>query len=244
MKRSFKLDIPKPCHEKWENFNPTSLGGFCSACQKEVIDFTSWSDEKIKSYFLQSNGYTCGRFKAHQLKYYQIEEVARQRSWLPLSVLGLTLLFTGHSAEAKEIAKEKLTIVPNNNRLSFQQVVENDSTTQTIIAGTVRSKSNEPLPGVTVTLKNSSVTAYTNESGQFVITIDKPAPDDMLVFAFIGLITLEQNVYEKNNLEIVMEDDVEALSEVVVVGGMVGGTCAYRPWSPRGIWQRIKNIFR
>lgn len=46
--KNFQIAVPKPCHENWESFTKTSKGGFCASCNKEVIDFTSWSDERLK----------------------------------------------------------------------------------------------------------------------------------------------------------------------------------------------------
>ncbi|WP_276372697.1 hypothetical protein [Chryseolinea sp. H1M3-3] len=48
MKKIIQIAVPKPCHEKWSSFTKTTNGGFCGSCQKEVIDFTSWSDERAQ----------------------------------------------------------------------------------------------------------------------------------------------------------------------------------------------------
>lgn len=62
------IAIPEPCHEKWNEMLPSEKGAFCSVCSKEVIDFTTLSDEEVKNYLLQRIGQqTCGRFKNHQL---------------------------------------------------------------------------------------------------------------------------------------------------------------------------------
>src|SRR5689334_23190249 len=103
MKQSLTLTIPKPCTEKWQNFNPTARGGFCSGCQKEVIDFTTWGDEKIKAWFSSHTGSTCGRFKADQLKIYSFEATTNRRAWLPLSFVGMSLLLGNHISQAQDV---------------------------------------------------------------------------------------------------------------------------------------------
>jgi hypothetical protein len=58
MRKNIQITVPKPCDEKWSSFTKTSQGGFCSSCQKEVIDFTSWSDERLMLYFKNRNNNT------------------------------------------------------------------------------------------------------------------------------------------------------------------------------------------
>jgi hypothetical protein len=71
---TFKIDIPQPCHEDWNNMTLTEKGKFCSACQTDVIDFTLMSDTEIIHHFQTSSGTLCGRFKAFQLNRNLIEE--------------------------------------------------------------------------------------------------------------------------------------------------------------------------
>lgn len=70
MKKSITLSLPQACAEKWSNLTPTSQGGWCGSCSKEVVDFTSLSDQQITDYFNKFNGQTCGRFQTSQLKTY------------------------------------------------------------------------------------------------------------------------------------------------------------------------------
>ena len=50
MKKSFKINIPEPCHEDWAQMTSTEKGKFCDSCAKEVIDFTNKSDEQLYKY--------------------------------------------------------------------------------------------------------------------------------------------------------------------------------------------------
>ena len=81
MKVNFQISIPTPCHERWEEFTPTSTGGFCGSCQKNVIDFSGMSDSQLVAYFRDlptDNQHICGRFRNDQLqKNYDIN------SWFP-----------------------------------------------------------------------------------------------------------------------------------------------------------------
>lgn len=60
------VSIPNPCHEKWEKMSPTQNGKHCQSCAKNVIDFTSFTQEEIEQ-FLKNNPHACGRFYKHQI---------------------------------------------------------------------------------------------------------------------------------------------------------------------------------
>lgn len=63
-----RINIPKPCHEDWNEMTTTDRGAFCQVCTREVVDFTNMSDEEVQNYLLNKAGEkTCGKFSNHQL---------------------------------------------------------------------------------------------------------------------------------------------------------------------------------
>src|SRR5687767_3696305 len=103
MKKNIKIAVSKPCHEKWASFKKTTNGGFCSSCQKEVIDFTSWSDERIKSYFKNLPASTCGRFRPQQLKVYEYDNPGTTRfGWIATFFAGALVMFTSRQVAAQQ----------------------------------------------------------------------------------------------------------------------------------------------
>ncbi len=77
---SLPIHIPEPCHQEWDGMQAQSQGRFCGACEKIVVDFSTWEPEQILDY-LKSNSKTCGRFRAEQLSA-QPAELATEFSWL------------------------------------------------------------------------------------------------------------------------------------------------------------------
>ena len=74
MKSKFKITIPKPCHEDWNNMTPDETGRFCSVCTKAVIDFSEKSSEEIQSYLFQNQDQkVCGRFRNEQINKFDIK---------------------------------------------------------------------------------------------------------------------------------------------------------------------------
>jgi len=66
---TYKLSVPKPCHESWEGMAPKEQGRFCCQCQKTVTDFTGMTSAQISTYMLiNSSKKVCGRFEKNQLK--------------------------------------------------------------------------------------------------------------------------------------------------------------------------------
>ena len=70
MKTNLNLSIPSPCGQKWQAFIPTPDGGFCSSCNKVVVDFTGMNDEQIVDFFKNKPAHTCGRFRPDQIRTY------------------------------------------------------------------------------------------------------------------------------------------------------------------------------
>ena len=88
---------------------------------------------------------------------------------------------------------------------------------QTAVQGKVTSKDDGAgLPGVSIVVKGTTIGTTTDQEGNFSLQVSNA--DAVLVFSFIGYMTQEVPVGAQTNINIVMESDIETLSEVVVVG--------------------------
>lgn len=89
--------------------------------------------------------------------------------------------------------------------------------TETTVTGKVADPTNgEGLPGVNVLVKNSTMGTVTDVEGNYGINI--PNEDDVLVFSSIGYGTQEIAVNGRTTLNVTLEEDVQSLEEVVVIG--------------------------
>jgi TonB-dependent starch-binding outer membrane protein SusC len=84
------------------------------------------------------------------------------------------------------------------------------------ITGRVTSSKGEPLPGVTVVLKGTTVGTSTGGDGRFSLQV--PEGGGILVFSFIGNIPKEVAFNSPGSLDVTMQEDAKALEELVVVG--------------------------
>ncbi|HEV7381910.1 MAG TPA: TonB-dependent receptor [Dyadobacter sp.] len=84
------------------------------------------------------------------------------------------------------------------------------------ITGQVVDEKNNPLPGVSVVVKGSTVGTTTSAEGNFSLTVNDDAR--VLTFSFIGYTSQDVNIGSQTNLKISLVPGTEDLTEVVVVG--------------------------
>lgn len=85
-----------------------------------------------------------------------------------------------------------------------------------VVIGKVTDAAGVPLPGVTVSLKGAPVGAVTDFDGEFSVQV--PDDDTVLVFSSVGFETQEERIGSNDNLLITLQEGVQALEEVVLVG--------------------------
>ena len=84
------------------------------------------------------------------------------------------------------------------------------------VRGSVVDKNKEPLPGVTIMVKGTSLGIATDIDGKFSLEVpDKPGL--VLTFSFVGMRPQEIAVGNRTDLQVVMEDMAETMDEVMVV---------------------------
>jgi len=81
------------------------------------------------------------------------------------------------------------------------------------VSGNVTDTNNVPLVGVNILVKGTTTGALTDFDGNYTI---KSNVGDVLVFSYVGLLTQEITVGAGNTINVVMEEDAQALDEVVV----------------------------
>lgn len=86
----------------------------------------------------------------------------------------------------------------------------------TEVKGTVTDSNQEPLVGVTVTLKGQQAGAVTDIDGNYKINVTDA--NALLVFTYVGCETQVVKLKGRNIVNVVMQEDASQLSEVVVVG--------------------------
>jgi len=87
-------------------------------------------------------------------------------------------------------------------------------TAQTILSGSVKSKSGEPLIGASVNEKNSIGGTITDLDGKFSINIKNS--NAAIIISYVGYNTINLNLEGRNNIDVIMEEDAVGLSELTI----------------------------
>lgn len=83
------------------------------------------------------------------------------------------------------------------------------------VSGSVSTSGGETLPGVSVVVKGTSTGTVTDVNGKYSITVSENAT---LVYSSIGYALQEVQVNGRSVIDITLEEDIQSLEEVVVVG--------------------------
>ena len=84
------------------------------------------------------------------------------------------------------------------------------------VTGTVTDESGEPVPGVSVVAKGTTVGTITDSDGEYSITVPENA--DVLVFSFVGMRTQEVTIGNQSTINVTLGAETFGVDEVVVIG--------------------------
>jgi TonB-linked SusC/RagA family outer membrane protein len=87
--------------------------------------------------------------------------------------------------------------------------------TQKITGVVTLASDGEPLPGASVSIKNTNVGIVTDGAGRY--SLDVPANAQTLVVSFVGAKTAEVNIGSQTVINVALESEVEQVEEVIVV---------------------------
>lgn len=86
-----------------------------------------------------------------------------------------------------------------------------------VVTGTVTSdEDGQPLPGVSILVRGTTVGTTTDIDGKYSISV--PQNQNSLVFSFMGFVTQEATIGNRNLINVVLRSDSRTLGEVVVTG--------------------------
>nr|WP_294936012.1 carboxypeptidase-like regulatory domain-containing protein [uncultured Flavobacterium sp.] len=205
MKSKFYLDIESPCSEDFSKFTPTTKGGFCDSCSKEVFDFTKSSPKEIADYFnSEKDADVCGRFKTSQINSNTAYDVKKKNVFGFLSGIGLACLslFNSSIVQAQEIKPQEKSDATDNKTIDISEQ-------EFITVKGIVSEAGLPLPGTSVVLQGTTTGTQTDMDGIFVFP-KKLKKGDVLVFDFIGMEPKKVTVDKGNSdLKVELKVDME-----------------------------------
>lgn len=92
-----------------------------------------------------------------------------------------------------------------------------DSAKNITVKGVVRDVKKQPIPGVTVRLKGSSIGTATDVDGRFSLPIPS-VENQILVFSFVGMEMQEVKYIGQDSINVILKEEVNEMDEVVITG--------------------------
>jgi TonB-dependent starch-binding outer membrane protein SusC len=115
---------------------------------------------------------------------------------------------TGGPASSSQVARLPLVFKP--------QLISRGLPNLTISGTVTGSDNDEPLPGVNILIKGTQTGTTTDQNGSYSLQVMDE--DAILVYSFVGYLAQEVKVGNRVKIDVSLQTDTKALSEVVVVG--------------------------
>jgi TonB-linked SusC/RagA family outer membrane protein len=120
-----------------------------------------------------------------------------------LLIMLCVIIFSAHSYAVSALG--------DNNKNEW-----GNSAIQKAISGKVTDENGQPVVGANVTVKGTTAGAITDANGEYKLTV--PDNAKTLVISFIGYLAQEVTIGNKSVIDVVLVAEIQALSEIVVVG--------------------------
>ena len=118
------------------------------------------------------------------------------------------------------IIKERLIVLHKKQaEQSLRKIEVSDQNPQReifefTVKGVVKTSSDEPLAGVSVTLKGTQTGTTTNSNGEYTLTV--PNANGILIFSFIGFEKQEIRINNQSTINVRLKESVTTLNQIVV----------------------------
>lgn len=110
---------------------------------------------------------------------------------------------------------ENKTIAVKKKPVKKERPAGPEAIQQRSVSGNVTDQNGQPLPGVSVMVKNTQKGTSTDLEGNYEIEAEK---GDILEFSFLGYASQEIAIEEKIKIDVVLQQSLSELDEIVVIG--------------------------
>jgi hypothetical protein len=195
------IKIGYSCDANWQKMSSTEQGKFCHSCNKEVVDFTHFSDNRLIDYLENSTTSVCGKVNNHQLnrtlispRTYHLPQFSKIYKFLA-SIFFATII---SRVAGQEPVQNEAT---EQHQPSTDVTTSNSRTENIIIKGQIFDEStNEPVPFIKVFLTEDPLRygCMSDFDGKFELKIDKKSLTDTSSITLRSMDYLEKTIVVKN----------------------------------------------
>ncbi len=121
-------------------------------------------------------------------------------------------LFKGQGISYRVMNDNLIIISPNSEKA----LLPASNQQQRSVSGKVTDSSGNPIPGVSIIVKGTTIGTITDNNGNYSISIIPK--NTSLQFSFIGMRTQEITVGDKSKIDVVLEEETVGIEEVVAIG--------------------------
>ncbi|SHJ80437.1 TonB-linked outer membrane protein, SusC/RagA family [Tangfeifania diversioriginum] len=126
----------------------------------------------------------------------------------------LKLIFAGTGVEFGIHDRHIILYPEEMNEKETKTVKATDQ--QSTVSGMVTDNSGQPLPGVTIVVKGTTLGTVTDVDGKYKLNV--PASAEALQFSFVGMQSVEVEINGRSTIDVTLQDETFDVDEVVVVG--------------------------
>jgi hypothetical protein len=221
MPKHIELTIQEPCHENWEKMNTTEKGRFCNSCQKQVIDFTGMSDEKLVAFFRKPSTQVCGRFRNDQLQK-DLTIPQKRIPWVSyfFQVALPAVLFSGRGYTQREPMKKPVALLLQQQKPTLAEMEKNTQAPKArVLTGKVIDSQGHGISYASIWRKNLSQGSATDSLGFFRLTLNENDSLEVIEVSHTGYISRSIKIdLAKENFSPAICLEKEELNDVVLMG--------------------------
>ncbi|GAA4198412.1 hypothetical protein GCM10022289_07090 [Pedobacter jeongneungensis] len=201
-----EVTIAEPCSQNWDEMEKGAGFNFCTACSKNVIDFSGYTSAEIIQVLASSGSSVCGRLSQSQLNQLNLQlsiVPTRNRNWMKyLGVLAIGMSIFVMDARAENLKMPiEITKSINNKTDDKKPVVPKK------IYGYVIGADKKPAAGIRLSILDTKYATLTDKNGRYEILLDSKfnsSKNQLIVesIRYSAFLTLDFFKEKQNNLQL------------------------------------------
>lgn len=128
----------------------------------------------------------------------------------------LEQVFEGTQNIYKIYDRQIVILEDENAKIPLKTEISSETEQKISVSGRVTDKKGEPLPGVTVIIKGTTIGITTDFEGNYKLEVPEEAK--ILSFSFVGMKSQEINLAGQTQINVILEEETIGIDEVVAIG--------------------------
>lgn len=201
-----EMTIAEPCAQNWDEMIKGEGFNFCTACSKNVIDFSGYTNAQIINVLANAGSAICGRMsqsQLNQLNYHLTIVPTNNRNWMKY----LGVLAIGMSIFMMDAKAEKLKTPIEMIKTIGYKADDKKPVVPAKIYGYVIGADKKPVAGIRLSILDTKYATLTDKNGRYEIVLDNKfdiSKNQLMVesLRYSAFLTLDFSKEKQNNIEL------------------------------------------